>query len=140
MGKRTVEDTQAIHDVISGYGHAIDDRNWPAFGALLTDDVVIDYRIHDFDPPPGNGPYYGREAVLAAVSGELMDQHPNQHILVSHLIDDISDDEVLVRSKGLLPLGTDFRIASIGYRIGLRRTAEGWQIATLGLVMYPRPA
>jgi len=45
-----------------------------------------------------------------------------------------------VRSKGLFPIGNDFRVANVGYRIGVRRTLDGWRIATLSTVAYPRPA
>ncbi|MGD0698264.1 MAG: nuclear transport factor 2 family protein [Trebonia sp.] len=140
MTRRTAEDTLAIQEVVAAYGHAIDDRDWDALSSLITDDVVIDYRNHDVEPPVGNGPYRGRGQILAALSGELMNAHPVQHILVSHLIQEVGDDEVMVRSKGLFPVGTDFRVANVGYRIGVRRTPDGWRIANLRTVAYPRPA
>jgi hypothetical protein len=140
MTKRTAEDTLAIQQVVAAYGHAIDDRDWGAFGDLVTEDVLIDYRNHDVEPPAGNGPYRGRDQVLAALSGELMKAHPVQHILVSHLVEDVGEDEVMVRSKGLFPIGSDFLIANVGYRIGVRRTPDGWRIARLSTVAYPRPA
>ena len=129
MTKRTAEDTLAIQQVVAAYGHAIDDRDWDAFGDLVTEDVLIDYRNHDVEPPAGNGPYRGRDQVLAALSGELMKAHPVQHVLVSHLVEDVGEDEVMVRSKGLFPIGSDFLIANVGYRIGVRRTPDGWRIA-----------
>jgi hypothetical protein len=68
MPKRTAEDALAIQEVVTAYGHAIDDRDWDAFGNLVTDDVIIDDRNHDVDPPAGNGPYLGRDQILAALT------------------------------------------------------------------------
>jgi hypothetical protein len=49
-------------------------------------------------------------------------------MLVNHVIDDVSPDEVVVRSKALLPTpgGT---IADILYRDTLIRTPDGWRIS-----------
>ncbi len=139
MTKRSAEDTLAIQAVVTAYGHAIDDRDWQAFSDLITDDAVIDYRNHDEDPPTGAGPFRGRAAILTAVSETLLDAHPVQHILVAQLIDDLSDDEVLVRAKALIPIG-GLKVADVAYRITVVRTPDGWRLQDLKIRMYPRPA
>lgn len=37
-------DRAAIEDLAAAYAHAVDDRDWPRWRALFTDDAYIDYR------------------------------------------------------------------------------------------------
>ena len=59
--------------------------------------------------------------------------------MVSHVIDDVSSDEVVVRSKALFPMpgGT---IADIMYRDVVVRTPDGWRIRHKSLKRYPADA
>jgi hypothetical protein len=54
-------------------------------------------------------------------------QHPVQHMMVSHIIDSASSDEVVTRTKALIPLQAG-GIADIAYRDVLVRTPAGWRI------------
>jgi hypothetical protein len=56
-------------------------------------------------------------------------------MLVSHVIDDVSEDEVVVRSKALLPLPRG-SIADILYRDVVVRTPEGWRIKSKSIKRY----
>ena len=48
-------------------------------------------------------------------------------MMVAHLIDSVSGDEVVTRTKALIPLPTG-TIADIAYRDVLVRTPAGWRI------------
>src|SRR5262249_32816466 len=89
------EDVLAIQYVIMKYGFVIDDREFGRLGEVFTEDAVVDYR------PSGAGPFTG----LAEIDQAMRTlQHPVQHMLVSHIIDSVSGDEVVTRTKALVPL------------------------------------
>ena len=127
---RTAEDTLEIQAVVVRYGFLIDDRDWASFDQVFTEDAVVDFRNHAADPPTGVGPIAGRDEIVRQFRDVL--KHPYQHMLVSHVIDDVSADEVIVRSKALLPLPGD-RIADIEYRDCVVRTPQGWRIKSKGI-------
>ena len=128
---RSPEDTLEIQAVVVRYGFMIDDRDWDALDQIFTEDAVVDYRLND--PPTGVGPIVGRDELLHQLRDVL--SHPYQHMLVSHVIDDVSDDEVVVRSKALLPIPGD-RIADILYRDEVVRTPDGWRIKNKTIKSY----
>jgi hypothetical protein len=112
------EDVLAIQNVIMKYGFLIDDREFARLGEVFTEDAVVDYR------PSGEGPFVGLAEIDRAMKTL---QHPVQHMLVSHIIDSASGDEVVTRSKALIPLQQG-GIADIAYRDVLVRTPAGWRI------------
>jgi hypothetical protein len=114
----SAEDVLAIQAVIMKYGFLIDDREYDRMGEVFTQDAVVDYR------PGGEGPYVGLPEIEQAMHTL---QHPVQHMMVSHLIDNVSGAEVVVRTKALIPLQVG-GIADICYRDVLVRTADGWRI------------
>jgi hypothetical protein len=56
-------------------------------------------------------------------------------MLVSHIIDSASGDEVVTRTKALVPLH-DGGIADIAYRDVLVRTPAGWRIKDKSIRSY----
>jgi len=100
------------------YGFLIDDREFDRLGEVFTEDAVVDYR------PGGAGPFVGLAEIDQAMKTL---QHPVQHMLVSHIIDSVSGDEVVTRTKALVPLHNG-SIADIAYRDVLVRTPAGWRI------------
>lgn len=120
----SVEDVLSIHAVVEKYGFLIDDRAFDRLSEVFTDDARVDYRDRRSDPPVGNGPFDG----LVEIERQMnILEHPVQHMLVSHLIDDASDGEVVVRSKAIVPLQSG-AVADIEYRDTLVRTPAGWRI------------
>lgn len=120
------DDVLAIQAVIVKYGFLIDDREFDRLSEVFTDDAVVDYR------PSGTGPYAG----LAEIDQAMRTlQHPVQHMLVSHIIDNVSGDEVVTRTKALVPLH-DGGIADIAYRDVLVRTPSGWRIKDKSIRSY----
>lgn len=130
---RTPQDTLEIHEVVVRYGFVVDDREWDRFGDVLTEDAVIDLRDHDVDPPAGLGPYTGLDEITHHYRDVLT--HPSQHMLVNHVIDDVSDDEVVVRSKALIPL-PEQKVAGLLYRDVVVRTPKGWRIRQKNVKLY----
>jgi len=130
--RRDAADTLEIQEVVVRYGFLIDDRDWSAFDQVFTDDAVVDYRLQVGDALTGVGPIVGRDEVVRQIR-DL--QHPYQHMLVSQVIDDVSADEVVVRSKALLPLPGG-GIADILYRDVVVRTEQGWRIKHKSIKSY----
>jgi ketosteroid isomerase-like protein len=114
----SAEDVLAIQAVIMKYGFLIDDRQFGRLGEVFTEDAVVDYR------PGGDGPFTGLAKIDQAMKTL---QHPVQHMMVSHIIDDVSGDQVTTRTKALIPLQAG-GIADITYRDVLVRTPAGWRI------------
>jgi hypothetical protein len=114
----SAEDVVAIQAVLMKYGFIIDDREWDRLGEIFTEDAVVDYR------PGGEGPFHG----LAEIDKAMRTlQHPVQHMMVAHVIDGVNGDEVVTRTKALIPLQTG-TIADISYLDVLVRTPAGWRI------------
>jgi hypothetical protein len=134
---RSAEETLAIQDLVVRYGFVMDDRDWDAMDEVFTEDVVMDYRDHETDPPRGLGPLVGREELVHYARDILT--HPYQHMVVNQLLTDISDDEVLVRAKALCPIpGRD--LLDIEYHFLVLRTAEGWRIKHMKVKRYNEEA
>lgn len=118
------EDVVAIQAVLMKYGFLLDDRAFDRLGEVFTEDATLDFRDHRVDPPTGEGPFAG----LAEIKQQMhILQHPVQHMMVSHLIDSVSGDEVHMRTKALIPLKFAV-IADIAYRDVVVRTPAGWRI------------
>jgi ketosteroid isomerase-like protein len=131
---RAVEETLAIHELVVRYGFLIDDRAWDAFDEVFTEDAVVDFRLPGTEPPTGAGPLIGRDEIVRQFRDVMT--HPHQHMLVSHLIDDVADGEVVVRSKALLPMPGG-SIVDLLYRDVVVRTPLGWRIRHKSIQMYP---
>ena len=125
-GMRSAEDTLAIQAVVVLYGFLVDDREWDRFDQVFTSDAVVDFRDLSAEPPRGLAPIVGRAEIVRQFRDVLT--HPYQHMLVNHVIEDVSPDEVVVRSKALLPLPGG-SVADIVYRDVVIRTPDGWRIS-----------
>ena len=123
--RRPVEDTLAILDVVGRYGFVVDDRDWDGFEQVFTEDAVFDASDHDYDPPRGFTPIEGRQEIVRAFRDLYI--HPIQHMIVTSVIDDVSPDEVTVRSKGMFPI-PDFQFFEGVYTDVVVRTENGWRI------------
>ncbi|WP_271214859.1 nuclear transport factor 2 family protein [Pseudonocardia halophobica] len=127
--KRTLEDRLAIRETVERYGFHLDDKDFDALRSILTEDAVLDFRDHRLDPPRGLSPFVGadeiirqfREVVVYGADG------PFQHIIVSSLVEDVSEDEAVVRSKVLCPM-PDQLVIDVEYRDVVVRTPDGWKI------------
>ena len=104
---RTAEDTLAIHELVVRYGFVLDDQDWDGFRQIFTDDAVLDFgggrgnRHTGSDQPERLAPIVGIEEIIRNLRD--VQTHPYQHILASHLIEDVGPVKVIVRSKALFP-------------------------------------
>jgi hypothetical protein len=132
-GKRSAEDILAIQAVVVLYGFVLDDREWDRFDQVFTQDAVVDFRDQSASPPTGLAPIVGRAEIVRMFRDVLT--HPYQHMLVNQVIEDVTADEVIVRSKALLPMPGG-SVADIMYRDTVRRTADGWRISHKAIKRY----
>jgi hypothetical protein len=131
--KRSADDILAIQAVVVLYGFLLDDREWDRFDQVFTEDAVVDFRDQSADPPTGLAPIAGRAEIVRQFRDVLT--HPYQHMLVNHVIEDVSPDEVVVRSKALLPIPGG-SVADTVYHDTVRRTADGWRISYKAIKRY----
>ena len=85
---RSADDILAILAVVVLYGFHIDDREWDRFDQVFTEDAVVDFRDQSAQPPTGLAPIAGRAEIVRQFRDVLT--HPYQHMLVNHVIEDVS--------------------------------------------------
>lgn len=126
----SIDDKLAIHDVISLYGHIIDDRQFSRTHELFTEDALYD--VSDF----GAGIHIGWRRI-AEYWREAEDKHPLAHLATNVIVSEDPGGTVRVVSKGLGVRYKDSPISAI-YRDVAVRTADGWRLAErIGLFRSP---
>ncbi len=108
----------AIHELISLYGHLIDERQFSKLGQVFTDDAVFD--MSQFD---GNC-YRGLPAIQAMMLASR--EHPLAHH-ATNIVVQTQGDRITVMSKGI-GVGAKGRVGSVTYRDQLVSTPQGWRI------------
>jgi hypothetical protein len=117
-----VGDRLAIHEVLSLYGHVIDEREWERLGEVFTDDLVYDATGFDMTVMRGL-------AELTAVFAGPDAPHPLAHHATNVVVTPTDDpDTAHVVSKGL-GVGFKGRVGSATYDDVVVRTPDGWRIA-----------
>jgi hypothetical protein len=129
----SVEDRLDIHDLLVRYGFVVDDRDWDVFACVFTPDAVVDFGSDD--PPMGLAPIVGVQEIVRQFRDILT--HPLQHVIVNHVMDPVSDKEVVVRSKALFPVPGDGVFEGL-YRDVVVRTPEGWRIKHKSMTIFDR--
>ncbi len=126
-------DRLAIHELIGLYGIVIDERDWERVGELFTDDVVYDMS------ELGLGTLHGVAAVLHLWRSRE-DLHPLAHHATNIVVTAGADrDTARAISKGI-GVGRKGRVGSVTYRDLLRRTPQGWRIASRHARLRQPPA
>jgi ketosteroid isomerase-like protein len=115
----TADDIIAIQQLLSLYGHAIDDREFDRAAEIFTPDVIYDTRAFDGQI------HRGIEAVCANWHGYA--HHPVGHHATNVIVTE-RDGQVHVVSKGI-GVRADNTVRTTNYRDIVRRTPEGWRIA-----------
>ncbi|WP_210419552.1 nuclear transport factor 2 family protein [Mycolicibacterium sp. ELW1] len=75
-------DERLIERALTLFARAMDDRDWTAMAALLTDDAVGDL---------GTGPLAGSGAIIELIRGYLDNCGPTQHLLGNVIVDVAGD-------------------------------------------------
>ena len=108
----------AIHELISLYGHLVDQRQFSRLWEIFTDDAIFDLSGYD-------GKCYRG---LPAIQRMMLDS--NEHPLAHHATNVIvtaQADSIEVISKGI-GVGAGGRVGSVTYRDQLVLTQRGWRI------------
>jgi hypothetical protein len=114
----SVSDRLAIHELISLYGHLVDQRQFSRLGSIFTDDAVFDLGNYD------GSCYRGLPAIQAmmlASSEHPLAHHATNIVVLSH------PDGIEVVSKGI-GVGGGGRVGSVTYTDRLVLTPGGWRI------------
>ena len=115
------EDIIAIHDLISLYGHIIDERQFSRLDELFTRDTVYD--VSRF----GSGVHIGIEAIRTLwLASE--DKHPLAHHATNVIVSQDAAGTVRVVSKGI-GVRSNGMVGTTVYDDIVIRTARGWRIA-----------
>jgi len=124
---KELSDRMEIHELLSRYCHALDQKDWPSFRAVFSDDAILDFSA--FGGPCGNAA--DLEAFLVPVLDALAG---SQHI-VSTVKIDLDGDRATARSAAIVPMtscaadGAERTfINGLWYEDGLIRTPNGWRI------------
>lgn len=129
----TADDRLDIQEVVVRYGHVVDDHEWTGFELVFTDDAVVDFSNNGQGGSAGLAPIIGLEEIVRQYRDVLT--HPLQHAIVNHVIDVVSDEEVVVRSKALFPI-PDHLVWEGVYRDIVVRTERGWRIKHKSMSRY----
>lgn len=108
----------AIHELISLYGHLIDQRQFSRLGEIFTDDAVFDLTGYD------GTCYHGLPAIQAMMLASS--EHPLAHHATNVVVLK-QEDSIGVISKGI-GVGVNGRVGSVTYRDRLSLTQQGWRI------------
>lgn len=117
-----VVDRIRIHELINLHGHLMDEGEFDRLGDLFVDDVVYDVTAF------GGGHLNGVQAVADA-GRALGERNPLGHHITNIVVTEIAGDRARARSKGLAVM-SDGTTGSVVYDDELRRTTQGWRIAT----------
>jgi hypothetical protein len=114
------EDVVAIHELLAMYGHIIDARQW---------DRLDEVFLPDFAFYSSTGAVYSSLDELRAYwqGGEV--QHPAGHHVTNIVLTHVDDHHVDGLSRGLYVLA-DSRVITAEYRDVIRRTDDGWRLAS----------
>ncbi len=108
----------AIHDLLTRYGHVVDDADWERLSEVFCDDGEFDLEAL------GRGTARGREE-LRACFAQL--DHPLAHHTTNVTIEADGERRARVRCKYLV-VSDDGRVRSGEYHDDVVRTSAGWRI------------
>jgi hypothetical protein len=117
----TVEDRQAISEILSLHGHIFDGGHLDRLGEIFTPEVVYDLT------DAGVGTFEGIEAIRSGAL-KLGARNPVAHHVTNVVITSEEGDLVTARSKGLMIMA-DGAFASVTHLDTLRRHNGGWRIS-----------
>jgi hypothetical protein len=119
----SVEDRLELHELVSLYGHLIDDRRWADLEQVFTPDAVYD--AADLGLPVTRSL---ADLLAQWTSPEGMERHPVAHHATNVVVSEDADGTVRIWSKGI-GVGPGGRVGSVAYRDVAVRTREGWRLA-----------
>lgn len=118
--KPTTDDIVEINQILSLWAHLVDNHAWDRFGEVFTEDAHFDSSVFGFAPVTG---------IAAICHMASQDGHAKAHHTTNVYVQEGSGDEIAAVSKGL-GLLSNGAVASVTYTDRLRRTPEGWRLAS----------
>lgn len=125
--KPSISDIIEVNQILSLWGHLVDKHAWDRFGEVFTEDACFDSSVFGF------APVTGIEAIRHMASQE---GHAKAHHTTNVYVREGSNDEIVAESKGL-GLLSNGAVASVTYTDRLRRTQDGWRLASRALALQP---
>ncbi|PDS44952.1 hypothetical protein CO662_08590 [Rhizobium anhuiense] len=123
--KPTTDDIVEINQILSLWAHLVDNRAWDRFGEVFTEDAYFDSSVFGFAPVTG---------IAAICHMASQDGHAKAHHTTNLYVQEGAGDEITAVSKGL-GLLSNGAVASVTYTDRLRRTPEGWRLASRTLAL-----
>ena len=118
-----------VSEVLDDYARGVDSKDWDLVVSVFTDDAVLDY-------PAFGGPRGGAQEVVDWIAGNVANFAMTQHHITNRHIT-IDGDEAVCIAELFAPMGMaagDGKMSMLftggSYNDRLRRTSEGWKIAT----------
>jgi hypothetical protein len=138
---RRLLDRCELIELTNRYGRAVDQRDWPAFDQIFTEDAEADYSsvvartnaaestiLAEVRPS-------GRAAIVGWLRAARSGGEPLMHFMTNHIVDELADDHARTWHY------VHERQGAYGsYDIEAVRTPGGWRIARLVLDLTPRPS
>ncbi|MBB4253087.1 nuclear transport factor 2 family protein [Rhizobium sp. BK008] len=118
--KPTTDDIAEINQILSLWAHLVDNHAWDRFGEVFTEDAYFDSSVFGFAPVTG---------IAAICHMASQDGHAKAHHTTNVYVQEGAGDEIATVSKGL-GLLSNGAVASVTYTDRLRRTPEGWRLAS----------
>jgi len=122
-----LSDKIEIQELLARYCHALDEKDWPSFRAVFSDDALLDFSAF-------GGPRGGVDDLVAFLEPILEGLASSQHT-VSTIKIDLDGDAANARSAAIVPMTTvaadgieSTFISGLWYEDRLFRTNDGWRI------------
>jgi hypothetical protein len=120
-------------DRMSRYAWAFDERRLDLLADNFTEDATW---TADIRSEQRIGPHVGRDAIVAFMSGFWPQQSDQRrHMILNHLVTELTDDAGTILSYQLLMSATDGVITPVTtgfYSVAMRREPDGcWRISSL---------
>jgi hypothetical protein len=131
MHPLSVEDRQAIGEILALHGHIFDGGHLDRIEEIFTPDVVYD--LSD----PGVGTFEGIDAIRNGAL-RLGAGNPLAHHLTNVVITGVDHDVATAQSKGLMIMA-DGTFGSVTHLDTLRRLDGGWRISRRVIVAQRTP-
>ena len=127
MRLEELSDRAEISELLARYCHSLDEKDWPAFRTIFTDDALVDFTA--FGGPQGS------VAELEAFLIPVLDGLARSQHTVSTIKVDLDGDLARARSAAIVPMTTinaegveSTFISGLWYEDHLTRTRDGWRI------------
>ena len=126
-------DKRALDELIYRTVHALDARDWRAYGVSFVDDVVFDFREHGAAPPEARQLIVGLDTIIALQASVIEGFDICQHHVTNmiHAIDgDRATTDCYLYAEHFLNTDRGDRSVSLGgrYEVSARRYADGWKV------------